>query len=55
VKQTHEALPIIIDELRKKGYEFVTVTDLLQEASVQGNEVRDQAWLKKQLEYAIGL
>ncbi|WP_059040353.1 polysaccharide deacetylase family sporulation protein PdaB [Paenibacillus rubinfantis] len=54
VKQTHEALPTIIDELRKQGYEFVTVTDLLQEASVQGNEVRDQAWLKEQLKYAIG-
>lgn len=49
-----EALPIIIDELRKQGYEFVTVTDLLQEASVQGNEVRDQAWLQEQLEYAAG-
>ncbi|MNN81802.1 Bifunctional xylanase/deacetylase precursor [compost metagenome] len=54
VKQTQEALPIIIDELRKQGYEFVTVTDLLQEASVQGNEVRDQAWLQEQLEYAAG-
>ncbi|MDU2243539.1 MAG: polysaccharide deacetylase family protein, partial [Paenibacillus sp.] len=54
VKQTHEALPIIIDELRKQGYEFVTVTDLLQEASVQGNEVRDQAWLQEQLEFAAG-
>ncbi|MED4956833.1 polysaccharide deacetylase family sporulation protein PdaB [Paenibacillus macerans] len=55
VKQTHEALPIIIDELRKKGYEFVTVTDLLQEANVQGNEVRDQAWLQEQLDFAAGL
>lgn len=55
VKQTHEALPIIIDELRKKGYEFVTVTDLLQEASVKGNEVRDQAWVQEQLDLAAGM
>lgn len=28
-KQTHEALPQIIDGLRNKGYEFVTVSELL--------------------------
>jgi polysaccharide deacetylase family sporulation protein PdaB len=28
--QTPEALPVIIDELRKKGYEFVTVSELLE-------------------------
>jgi polysaccharide deacetylase family sporulation protein PdaB len=28
-KQTHEALPTIIDELRKKGYDFATVTELI--------------------------
>lgn len=55
VKQTHEALPIIIDELRKKGYEFVTVTDLLQEAGVKGNEVRDEAWIKEQVDTAAGM
>lgn len=30
-KQTHEALPIIIDDLRGKGYEFVSVTELITE------------------------
>lgn len=55
VKQTHEALPIIIDELRKKGYEFVSVSDLLQEASVKGTEVRDQTWVNEQSDNAAGM
>ncbi|MGG4219487.1 polysaccharide deacetylase family sporulation protein PdaB [Paenibacillus jamilae] len=42
-KQTHEALPVIIDKLRAKGYEFVTVSELLQQGTVKGKEVRDQA------------
>jgi len=54
-KQTHEALPIIIDELRKKGYEFVTVSDLLQEAGLKGNQVRDHAWLWQQVNTAAGM
>lgn len=33
-KQTHEALPVIIDQLRAKGYEFVTVTEMLQQTKV---------------------
>ncbi|PZE19103.1 polysaccharide deacetylase family sporulation protein PdaB [Paenibacillus xerothermodurans] len=33
-KQTHEALPIIIDQLRSKGYEFVTVSQLMKQAQV---------------------
>ncbi|MNI78534.1 Peptidoglycan-N-acetylglucosamine deacetylase [compost metagenome] len=55
VKQTHEALPVIIDQLRQKGYEFVTVTDLLEEASVKGSEVRDQAWVQQHIDAAAGL
>ncbi|GGH39928.1 polysaccharide deacetylase family sporulation protein PdaB [Paenibacillus segetis] len=55
VKQTHEALPIIIDELRKKGYDFVSVSDLLQEASVKGTEVRDQTWVNEQIDNAAGM
>ncbi|MNO79960.1 Peptidoglycan-N-acetylmuramic acid deacetylase PdaA precursor [compost metagenome] len=55
VKQTHEALPVIIDQLRQKGYEFVTVTDLLQEASVKGSEVRDQAWVQQHIDAAAGM
>ncbi|MHA0857719.1 polysaccharide deacetylase family sporulation protein PdaB [Paenibacillus sp. CMAA1364] len=43
-KQTHEALPIIIDELRKQGYEFVTVSDLINQTNAKGTEVRDQAF-----------
>ncbi|MGF7049810.1 polysaccharide deacetylase family sporulation protein PdaB [Paenibacillus sp. DS2015] len=42
-KQTHEALPLIIDELRKQGYEFVSVSDLINQAETKGTEVRDQA------------
>lgn len=40
-KQTHLALPVIIDELRKKGYEFVTVSELLFQTSLEDKEVRD--------------
>ncbi len=42
-KQTHEALPVIIDKLRNQGYEFVTVSELLNHSSTKGTEVRDQA------------
>lgn len=41
-KQTHEALPVIIDQLRAKGYEFVTVSDMLKLADVKGQDVKDQ-------------
>jgi len=41
-KQTHEALPVIIDRLRAKGYEFVTVSELLNLADVDGRDVRDR-------------
>jgi len=40
-KQTHLALPVIIDELRKKGFEFVTVSELLFQTSLDDKEVRD--------------
>lgn len=55
VKQTHEALPLIIDELRKQGYEFVTVSDLLTQAHTKGKEVRDQATMKQALDDAAGM
>ncbi|WP_410512459.1 polysaccharide deacetylase family sporulation protein PdaB [Paenibacillus sp. BR2-3] len=54
-KQTHEALPLIIDELRKQGYEFVTVSELISQSSAEGKEVRDSAWLNNSLEDAAGL
>ncbi|SDE57396.1 polysaccharide deacetylase family sporulation protein PdaB [Paenibacillus sp. UNCCL117] len=33
-KQTHEALPIIIDKLRSQGYEFVSVSQLMKQTHV---------------------
>ena len=41
-KQTHIALPVIIDQLRAQGYEFTTVGNLLQLTDVKGQDVRDQ-------------
>ncbi|WP_339060601.1 polysaccharide deacetylase family sporulation protein PdaB [Tepidibacillus marianensis] len=38
-KQTHEALPIIIDQLKKQGYEFVTVSQLITNAKIDSVEV----------------
>lgn len=38
-KETHLALPVIIDELRKDGYEFVTVSELIAGTSVQSKEI----------------
>lgn len=39
--QTHEALPVIIDELRAKGYEFVTVGEMLKQTQIDNKEVQD--------------
>jgi polysaccharide deacetylase family sporulation protein PdaB len=44
-KQTHEALPAIIDQLRAQGYDFVTVSQLLGQADTKGKTVEDRsAW-----------
>lgn len=44
-KQTHEALPVIIDQLRAQGYEFVTVSQLLGQSDIKGKTVEDRsAW-----------
>ncbi|GAA3411885.1 polysaccharide deacetylase family sporulation protein PdaB [Paenibacillus hodogayensis] len=40
--QTHEALPTIIDQLRAKGYEFVTVSELMQQTNVDHKEAERQ-------------
>ncbi|OUS73397.1 polysaccharide deacetylase family sporulation protein PdaB [Paenibacillus sp. MY03] len=40
VLQTHEALPVIIDQLREKGYEFVNVTQLINGTEAEGNSVQ---------------
>lgn len=42
VKQTHEALPVIIDQLRTQGYEFVSVSQLLAQTEVNGKSVQDK-------------
>jgi len=39
--QTHEALPVIIEQLRAKGYEFVTVSELIEQTKVDNTEVKD--------------
>ncbi|CAM3086387.1 polysaccharide deacetylase family sporulation protein PdaB [Paenibacillus sediminis] len=54
-KQTADALPAIIDQLRAKGYEFVTVSELLNQTELKSNEVHDQAWLMEKLETAAGM
>ncbi|MGG1662188.1 polysaccharide deacetylase family sporulation protein PdaB [Brevibacillus sp. NRS-1366] len=38
-KETHLALPVIIDKLREQGYEFVTVSELLAGTDVQSKEI----------------
>ncbi|MGM0715512.1 polysaccharide deacetylase family sporulation protein PdaB [Brevibacillus parabrevis] len=38
-KETHLALPIIIDQLRKQGYEFVTVSELIAGTNIQSKEI----------------
>ncbi|MCR8645757.1 polysaccharide deacetylase family sporulation protein PdaB [Paenibacillus sp. N1-5-1-14] len=40
-QQTHEALPAIIDKLREQGYEFVSVSELMQQTKVENKEVKD--------------
>ncbi|QAY67894.1 polysaccharide deacetylase family sporulation protein PdaB [Paenibacillus protaetiae] len=42
VKQTHEALPVIIDQLRAKGYDFVSVSQLLAQTELSGKSVQDK-------------
>jgi len=41
-RQTREALPQIIEALRAKGYEFVTVSELLAGATAEGGEAKEQ-------------
>ncbi|HZK42675.1 MAG TPA: polysaccharide deacetylase family sporulation protein PdaB [Syntrophomonadaceae bacterium] len=38
-KQTTEALPVIIENLKKKGYTFITVPDLLKEAKSDEDKI----------------
>jgi peptidoglycan/xylan/chitin deacetylase (PgdA/CDA1 family) len=39
-KQTHLALPIIIDKLRSDGYSFVTVTQLINQVSIDQSTIQ---------------
>lgn len=41
-KYNKEALPVIIDQLRKNGYEFVSVSELMEQSSISTNQVEDQ-------------
>ncbi|WNC15116.1 polysaccharide deacetylase family sporulation protein PdaB [Brevibacillus brevis] len=38
-KETHLALPVIIDKLRQQGYEFVTVSELIAGTDVKSKEI----------------
>lgn len=38
-KETHLALPVIIDKLRQQGYEFVTVSELIAGTDMKSKEV----------------
>lgn len=43
--QTHEALPTIIDKLRADGYDFVTVSQMINQTETNGKTVEDRsAW-----------
>jgi polysaccharide deacetylase family sporulation protein PdaB len=41
-KETHKALPVIIDKLRAKGYEFATVTELVEGADAKGAKAQEK-------------
>lgn len=38
-KQTAEALPLIVEQLKKEGYQFVTVTELLANTKTETKEI----------------
>lgn len=40
VKQTHKALPIIIDQLREKGFSFISVEDLMASTEASNEEIK---------------
>jgi len=39
-KQTHEALPIIIERLKKEGYTFLTVSQLISDSKINLSEIK---------------
>ncbi|WP_088106079.1 polysaccharide deacetylase family sporulation protein PdaB [Halalkalibacter urbisdiaboli] len=40
VKQTHKALPVIVDQLRDKGFEFATVDELMASTNAESEEIK---------------
>lgn len=54
-KQTHLALPTILDQLSAKGYEFVTVSELIQQTEMKSKSIQDQATMMEHLENAVGM
>jgi peptidoglycan/xylan/chitin deacetylase (PgdA/CDA1 family) len=54
VKQTHDALPAIIDQLRAKGYEFATVSELIAQTEVKGKTVQDKSAMFEQMHATAG-
>lgn len=54
-KQTHLALPQIIDQLREKGYEFSTVTELIQQNEMKSKTIQDKTTIQQHLDDAGGM
>ncbi|MCE5172565.1 polysaccharide deacetylase family sporulation protein PdaB [Paenibacillus profundus] len=54
-KQTHLALPAIIDQLRAQGYEFVTVSELIQQTELKSKTIQDQSTMNQHLHDAAGM
>ncbi|QYR22213.1 polysaccharide deacetylase family sporulation protein PdaB [Paenibacillus sp. sptzw28] len=54
VKQTHDALPAIIDQLRAKGYEFATVSEMIVQTEVKGKTVQDKSAMFEQMQATAG-
>ncbi|MDG0873736.1 polysaccharide deacetylase family sporulation protein PdaB [Paenibacillus thiaminolyticus] len=54
-KQTHLALPTIIDSLRAKGYEFVTVSELIQQTDLKSKPIEDKTTMSEHLHKAVGM
>lgn len=46
-KYNHEALPQIIDQLRSQGYEFVTVSELMEQSSITSKPAEEQTFSPK--------
>jgi len=48
VKYTHEALPQIIDQLRSQGYDFASVSELMEQSTITSKQVEETALKPKQ-------